>query len=250
MLDRLSEETGFMLDYSGLREMTEAIGIQNNHYLYKKVLQQITKKKDTEFVGLRAFQLNQIAKFLGYKSFQELESSLNNSLAPQLASFEGAYYCYVRANHSEGWIFRSPVRIVIKEKKLVFELKGPAINYKGESSSRGGCLFILMTSAEGKAFHHVYKIGERHRPYVLQGVFSGVSTAFDPIGGRTVLVRQENTFDTLTNRRSKISVMKKSKSEEDRAVASYLSEYNKNNLSIAKSASFGIEDLKNDRAKN
>ena len=245
VLDRLSEATGLAQGFTDLREISEKIGLKNSNYLYMKVHQQIQNKSEKAMIGLNQSRLAQIAAYLGFKSFREFEASLTGEVSPQLTSLLGSYYCYVRANLlNESLVFRSPVRIFKKENKIWWELKGPSITYNGEVVLRHYCLFILMTSKEGKSFHHVYKIGNRSEPRVLQGVFSGVSTAFDPIGGRTVLVKQENAFGALTNHKASTSAMKKSKRLEDKVLALYFKEYYNNNVAPNKSGGFNLEDLK------
>jgi hypothetical protein len=243
LLAALSQKTGKTLDYAGLKDMSETIGDLGSDYLYKKILQEIKSKGDDELHGIGAFQLTRILNFLGFNSLQSFEDSLNNPLNDQLQSLAGNYYSYVRANHVQGVVLRSPVRIYREESKMILELKGKDQLYHGTITEKEGCLFILMTSGEGKSFHHVYKIGSRKFPKVLQGVFSGVSTAFDPIGGRTVLIRQEASFDTLTNRKEKAEVMIKSADVEETRVGSYFQNYYNNNLSPSKSSDFGYDDL-------
>lgn len=243
ILDRLSETTGFSQDFSGFQSMTEEIGLGNSHYLYKKVYQPIIHRQDKDMIGLSRFHLNKIAGYLGFKSFAELESDLSNTLSPQLASLAGSYYCYVRANLPTGQVFRSPVRISIQNNKAVFELSGPMQKYRGEVSLKKGCLFILMTSKEGKAFYHIYKCGTRQRPDVLQGVFSGVSTAFDPIGGRTVLIRQVERFDELKTAKTKVVVLKRSRRPDEKAIGRYFEKYENNNVVPGRAVTFTIDDL-------
>jgi hypothetical protein len=244
VVDLLVEKTGDTPDFSGFREMSDKIKLPNPDYLYKKIHQRIKNERDSVHVGLQLFSLNLIAKYLGWNSFRDLELSLFQGATPQLQSLVGTYYCYVRANLPEGMLLKSPVRIFERERKIWFELRGPSIEYKGEVTSREGCLFILMTSKVGKTFHHVYKIGSRHSPGVLQGVFSGVSTAFDPIGGRTVLVRQREDVSKLNNTSTAILTLTKSKNEEERRLAQYFKFYENNNVAPAKSATFSFKDLK------
>jgi hypothetical protein len=245
ILDRISEKTGFTQDFTGFKEMTDEIGLKNPDYLYKKMHSPIQNTRDKDEIGLGRLQLNIISEYLGFNSFYELEGNINTKINPQLSGVIGSYYCYVRSNlEKQGVVFRSPVRIFEKGRAIHFELKGPSNTFKGEISLRSGCLFVLMTSKEGKAFHHVYKIGNRPDPRVLQGTFSGVSTAFDPIGGRTVLIRQQENFSDLSNRRSDISVLKKSNQLEERLLASYFREYTNNNVGPNKSTGFNLDDLR------
>jgi hypothetical protein len=241
MIDMLVEQTGCSRDFSGFRAMSDKIGLSNSNYLYKKVYLRIRDERETSTVRLNEFNLNSIASYLNFKSFRDLEMSIR-FITPQIHSLVGSYYCYVRANLQEATVFKSPVHILEEGGKAWFELKGPRIQYRGELSLIEGCLFVLMTSKTGKAFHHVYKIGTRNSPEVMQGVFSGVSTAFDPIGGRTVLVR-ENGATKLKNDMISISILKRSKNRNERVLGKYFEKYENNNVAPLKSASFDIQDL-------
>lgn len=242
MIDLLSDRMGYPPDFSGLRMMSEELELQNSDYLYKKVHVRIKDHPHDELVKLGDHNLNVIAKYLRFKSFYELERALLN-ITPQLKSIAGSFYSYVRANLSEATLYRSPVRIFDKDGKMWFELKGPKIQYKGELKAQKGCAFVLMTSREGKFFHHIYKIGARLDPDVLQGVFSGVSTAFDPIGGRTVLVRQKEEWPKLKNAMIPVASLKRSKDNTDKALITYFKDSKNNNLALNRSATFSADDL-------
>ncbi len=243
ILEHLSEKTGHAIDFPGLRSISEMIGELGSDYLYKKILLEIKTKDDEELHGVRDFHLNKILGFLGFSSLNSFEAHLHNPPNDQLVSLVGNYYSYVRANYQSGIVLRSPVRIVQSETEINFNLIGKEQTYSGPLRIKDGCLFILMFSGEGKCFHHVYKIGNRKKPIVMQGVFSGVSTAFDPIGGRTVLIRQETSFDSLTNKKLSAEEMISSSSIEESRVGSYFRNYYNNNLSPSKSSDFGYDDL-------
>ncbi len=244
MLQRLSAETGLALDHAGLAGISGKVFENGNErYLYHNIYQKMNKAKPEDTIGLQENRLNEIAKFLGYPSFRELKSHLENPEDPVLRAMHGNYYCYVRASHEEGYILRSPVNIAAVNGKTWLRLKGMIYSFEGEVALTQGCLFVLMQSIEGKSFYHVYRIGTRKSPDVLQGVFAGVSTAFDPIAGRTVLVRQNDSFDSLVNLKIAIAELDKSESRTDRILAEYFREYSKNNISTKKSAGFSWEDL-------
>jgi hypothetical protein len=243
LLESLSLKTGKTLDHAGLNEISEMIPGMNSEYLYKKLLQEIRTKKGHELHGVGSYQLNQILTFLGFKSLAAFREHLKNPVNERLLGLIGIYYSYVRANHQQGVVLRSPVRIYEHEVAVFFELKGNHYSYNGEISERDGCMFVLMKSMEGKSFHHVYKIGTVRQPKVLQGVFSGVSSAFDPIGGRALLIRQDEPYERLSNRKEKIELMLDSGSVEDFSVATYFKDYCNNNVSPGKSSDFGFDDL-------
>lgn len=103
-------------------------------------------------------------------------------------------------------------------------------------------MFILMKSESGKQLHHVYKIGIREKPQVLQGIFSGVSTTFEPIGGRVVLVAAREPFVKLEGKELTPMELKKSGDLGTR-LARYFESYDGNNLRINPVVSFGENDL-------
>ena len=100
-----------------------------------------------------------------------------------------------------------------------------------------------MESANGKVIHHIYKIGARHKPGVLQGVFSGVSTVFDPIGGRVVLVRVEGPWEELTTKELTPADLSKSTFPWEQSLVQYFGTYHNNNLLTNKSTTFTHADL-------
>jgi hypothetical protein len=120
---------------------------------------------------------------------------------------------------------------------------GPSWTYEGDLKIKHGCLFVLLVSPEYKSFYHIYKIGTRREPKVIQGIFSGVSTVFDPIGGRAVLLKVNQPFSALKNQAFKYEELIQSPMPENQRLAAYFKDYSKNNLSINKVVSFGIEDL-------
>lgn len=215
----------------------------SENYLYKNIHDIIKDKNETEEIGLREDQLNRIAAFLGFTDFRSFINSLTHKDS-QLSSLVGNYYSYVRRNAEPPMLFRSPVRIWEEtDGKVLYSLKGPSHVFTGEVKCRLGCLFVLMESEEGKAFLHVYRIGIATTPHVLQGTFSGISTALNPIGGRTVLIRMEQAYESLSGEGLLISDLKKSKALDERKLAIYFNEYNNNNVKPNIPATFGLDDL-------
>jgi hypothetical protein len=243
LLEALSKKTGQSMDHAGYREMQAKIPGLGDDYLYKKLDRKIAFLQDHEMVGIGPFQLNKILEYLGYESLDAFRSHVENPYGDQLMSLTGNYYCYVRASHVEGRVLRSPVRIFHENGLLRFELYGKDHVYKGEMALTDGILYILMSAPIGKTFHHVYKIGKRYAPRIMQGVFSGVSSAPDPIGGRTILARQNEPFERLENKKIPVEVMKASSELEEIRVGSYFEHRDNNNLSPFKSSDFGFDDL-------
>lgn len=243
LLFLLCEKTKEPLDRAGLRNIASEIGGIGDDYLYKKIYYEIRNLPKDKELSLRDAQLNSIARFLGHKNILSLIGTLETPGDKQLESLLGNYYIFVRQNSAKGMIFQSPVEIKSFEGKVMLRLKGPSWTYEGDLKIRHGCLFVLLASPEDKTFYHIYKIGTRRDPKVIQGIFSGVSTAFDPIGGRSVLLKVDQPFSSLQNQAYKYEELIKSSAPENQKLATYFKEYSKNNLAINKVVSFGIEDL-------
>lgn len=243
MLFLLSEKTREPLDRAGLRNMAAEIGGIGDDYLYKKIFYEIRNLDEEHDLSLRDAQLNSVARFLGYKNILALLAAFETPADEQLTSLVGTYYIYIRQNSGKGLVFQSPVEVRQSEGKFFLKLTGPSWTYEGELAIRHGCLFVLLVSAEHKSFYHIYKIGTRREPKVIQGIFSGVSTAFDPIGGRSVLIRVDKPFETLKNQAFTAEELAESDRPEVKTLATYFRDYSKNNLSINKVVSFGLDDL-------
>lgn len=243
LLGMLSEKTREPLDRAGLRTIAAEIGGISEDYLYKKIYNEIRNLDGDSELSLRDAQLNSVARFLGFRNLLAAVASLDNPEDAQLKSLVGNYYIYVRQNSTRGQVFRSPVEIQQSQEKFVLRLKGPSWTYEGEIKIRHGCLFVLLVSPEAKSFYHIYKVGTRRAPKVIQGIFSGVSTAFDPIGGRSVLIKVEEPFPILKNHAFPITDLHNADSSEGKILSGYFRDYSKNNLSINKVISFDLEDL-------
>jgi len=245
LLHALAHHTGQSMERYGYGVMSEKIGDAiTMKYLYELHLN-VGKalENTTPTINLQPVKLDKVAKFLGYESYAVFAKAIEQPISPVLVNVIGNYTCYVRQNAQTTTILCSPVRIYKDEQKVWLELKGPSWTYKGEVLVKHGCLFVLMRTSEGKEFHHVYKIGQRERPDVLQGVFSGVSTAFDPIAGRVVLVRSDQEFGALENSQLTTAQLKKTNSTEAKALERYFRKFEDNNLSIKKVTTFTVADL-------
>lgn len=245
LLNHIAAKNGDVtLTKKNLQTIAEEITGIGGDYLYTKIKNPIKKLKDSDSIGLRDDQLDLVAKYVGYATFTDFVKSLSKTTDNQLDSLVGNYYCYVRMNALETVVLRSPIRISkTNDGTFLFELKGKLNVFSGEIENRHGCLFILMRANDGKEFHHVYKIGTRKKPNVLQGIFSGVSTAFDPIGGRVILIHTDESYTSLSNQRINYDSLRKSKDSDEKKLAIYFKEYAKNNLASNKARTFGIDDL-------
>lgn len=236
LIETLAEKTGTDLSWKGFEKMAEAISDKFDAKYLKYTLYEGKSVSKP-----RTANLDIIAKAAGYKNYRTFCDGLKSD--PILGSMIGEYYSYVRMNKEKGKILRSPVVISMKDGQVHYFQKGGRLNYSGEIVKREGCLFILMRSEEGKSFYHVYRIGKRSAPEVLQGIFSGVTTDFEPIGGRAVLWRSTEPFNSLKIGKLDIADMQKSKQKDQKLLAAYFQRKETNNLSIKSAYTFGPEDL-------
>jgi len=245
LLDLLSARTNQPLDFKGLAAISEQIKGISEKYLYENLYREKEKAKGTsrDVINLQSSKLDIIAKFLGYKNYRTFTEQVDSPISKILLELVGVYYSYVRRSDGEGVLFRSPVEIAEREGKIWLKLKGPRWDYTGIIELENGCLFVLLKSEGGKMIHHVYKIGTREKPIVLQGVFSGVSTAFDPIGGRAILIRSKEELTKLKNAELRIADLKKSKMIEDRKLAEFFATRENNSLTINRVVTFEVADL-------
>jgi hypothetical protein len=220
-------------------QLTERLKKQvNAKYLW------YTLYKGTSRSKIREANLNLFAKFLEYPNFRAFVDRKNDTLDPILNSVQGEYYCYVRMNREQTQILRSPVRISVTNGDVSYLLKGERLEYKGTVLKTEGCLFVLMRSTDGnKSFYHVYRIGNMTRPGVLQGIFSGVSTNFTPIGGRAVLIRTDQPFESLRTGKLDIKTLHDSELLVERRMAEYFENKSENNITIKTPSSFDTNDL-------
>jgi hypothetical protein len=100
-----------------------------------------------------------------------------------------------------------------------------------------------LQSGQNKNIHIVLKAGHSTEPQVLQGVFSGVSTAGDPIAGREIFIRQKLSYDKLTTERASIKDLIGSKSRESELIGKYFKNKEYNILKGGAASTFGLDDL-------
>lgn len=244
VIERLSAQTHQPKTHKGFKEMAAIVGVSEN-YIYKNIFRAANQARRSKAgtVTLQDANLDMIAKHLGFSSFASFIKDVDKPMDSVLAGMEGNYYCYVRRNSKETVVMRSPVCIIRKSTDMLWELAGPLQQYRGVVRLHNGCLFVLMESANGKVIHHIYKIGARQKPAVLQGVFSGVSTVFDPIGGRVVLVRVEEPWEELTTKELTPADLSKSTFPWEQSLVQYFGTYHNNNLLTNKSTTFTHADL-------
>lgn len=241
MFEMLHHKTQILLEHQGFDDLANELGDgMSQKFLYEK----FNDAHKREEVTFRASKLQVILTYLGFRNLKQLELAIKHPISKILLSCEGVWCSYVRQHSDNGIIFQSPVEISRDGGKMIFTLRGPSATYKGEVVYRNGCLITTFDNANGKQFHHVYKIGNRANPKVLQGTYSGMSTANDPIGGRAVLSRADRAFAAIENQEMRIGDLLESTDEKLQSLGLYFQEYTKNNLTLNKVVTFGWGDLK------
>lgn len=243
LIDELANKYNVARDRKGLETICEKVPGVTSEYLYKKIANRISKLRVTDKIRLRESLLRLLLADLEFRNVNEFMQFVDVPLCVQARSLVGTYYTYVRRNTAEGVLLRSPICIVEQGRKLVFTLMGERLMYTGDVVLKNGVVYILMKSSEGKCFHHIYKIGTMESPKVMQGIFSGVTSSFEPIGGRVVLERRDEEFKKLKLGSLDISEMKKSRLKNQKQLAKYFEKYTNNNLRIGKVTSFSFGDL-------
>jgi len=228
----------------GFHTIADQIQEVDYRYVREKLYAQMLKaeKEGESTVGLRLEKIDVVAKYLGFKGFIDFQTTLK--VHPQLLAHTGVCYSYLRKNVSEGCVLQSPVKIEREGNKVMLTLRGPDRTFYGNLELERDCLFCLL-SAEGKSFYHIYKVGVIKTPEVIQGVFSGVTSGGIPIAGRCVLVKQNQKFESLTNKALLVSELKESDDLLHQKLASYFEHQHVNNLMAGKAVGFDIHDLDN-----
>jgi hypothetical protein len=241
LLQMICERTGQELSRDGLMKAASQLKLAEQ-YLYKSLYHPIFLGEKGA-VNLNDDIVSRLIKFLNYPTYSAFVKAMDAPIDPVLCKVAGTYWSYVRRNSNDGVLLCSPTRIVVDNNTANFELKGPNWTYRGEARLEGGCVFISMTTENGKSFHHVYKIGRALKPKILQGTFSGVSSAFDPIAGRCVLVRTEHQFDLMENEAISIESLEEKSGKLENALAKYFKERSLNNLIVEGITTNDIPDL-------
>ena len=242
LIEAIAEAAREDLSFKGFQEMELKVGGSvGEKYLYKKYNE--VEKKPDGMISIQSSKLDDILQFLGFADLESFQYAIENPIHELLGSCAGNWLSYVRQNSHNGILYVSPVRIYREQGKMLYELSGPHQGYLGELKLQNEVLYALFEGSTGKQFHHVYKLGSRHSPNVLQGTFSGASTSGEPIAGRTVLIRQKAAFEELKGERLKIKDLLSSESEDLQRLGQYFESFEKNNLRIERVDSYEVDDL-------
>lgn len=255
LLEALVERAGKTLAPAHVKEMHEYM-LENKFkspfgedYLYRKIYLEVkdADEKHNKPITLNTQNIEAIAKFLGFKSYNEFVERTNRPVHKSLENCVGSWYSYVRCNSGLDFILISPVSIYVEGGEAFMTLKGKQRTFTGKLKFEGNCIYCLLESKQEKNIHLVFSVGFSNAPNVLQGVFSGMSTAGDPIAGREVLIRQSEEFQQLKNSRKSIKEMIESDSEEEWLIASYFSLPEGNIIKARRSSTFDFADLQQEK---
>lgn len=244
LLEQLKEKTKQPLDTRGFEVMEELTGIKQK-YIYESIVLRIrdAKKLKKQTVNLHETKLDQLTKYLGFNSFRSFARKSDAPPDGVLAAATGTYYSIVRRNDGPAMLLFSPVLIEEDSGTFYYTLKGPVRTFKGKLTFVNGCLFVLMREPKGKQVHHIYNIGQSIAPEILQGVFSAVTTNFEPIGGRTVLLKTNGQFEALIPFQLSQKEYAKSRDLGSKEIAAYFKDFSKNNLKLNRVVTYTKDDL-------
>jgi len=214
----------------------------NQKYLYENMQLQANKahERGEEEIKLSKSYLNQIVKYLGYRSIEdyELQKLTKRSINPILETCVGDWYSYVRTNSGAPTILRAPISIYESTEHsgaLMMRMKGGTgkRDYLGKIRLTEGFNTVhcsLESYRQEKIFHFVLRLGMEHHPKYLKGVFSGISSFGDPIAGKEILIRQKIAYEDMEAKSISVEEAMASDSAELQAVGQFFERYEGNNI--------------------
>lgn len=253
LMDAVARKAGTTFHHASMKKIYSELDnsldklILKEDYLYKQIYDQLKKLKGKNaMIGLNKRMVDQFLDYLSFYDMPEFIKALSQPEQPVLKNYEGKWYSYVRCNSGEEYVLISPVHIYSIDREMLVELRGPRRIFHGKLKRTGNCISCMMESEGDKALHLVFQVGNAQEPDVLQGVFSGMSAAGDPIAGREILIRAKSNekFQAMENLRRPISAMIESKNEEEKAVGMYFKKPEHNILKAGRSSTFTLDDLK------
>lgn len=255
LLEFLAQKEGQSTDRYGFLKVSEAVckhyaqktgaspdnEIVSQRYLYDLYRKEKEKlKAGVEVSSPRTNLIDMLADYAGYPTFVQYEKAQEKSLSNVLAACIGNWWSYVRANAGEA-LFKAPVKIYMdaQRNRLMMEMRSKERLFVGEVSEESSCLTAQLESGSGKKLALVFKLGNSLAIEVLQGVFSGISSAGDPIAGRELLVREPNIpYDAMQWEQLPLN-----DSNSDARILHYFEDYGVNCMKIKGVSSFRMGDL-------
>lgn len=242
LIEELAESLEQPMDYKGFGLMSDVLddSISQRYLddLYRDVRRKISNEID--FTRKSRIRLDLIAQYLRYKNFNQFSLSCNKKFSDLLSACIGNWWSYVRANTGE-FILKAPARIYQDDngQKILMELRGDERTFVGELIEWGGCMTGFLDSGTEKRLCLVFKLGNSRQIRVAQGIFSGISTSGNPIGGRELLVRELN----IDYEYMKWGRYAMNDERIDNRILSYFSNPEKNCLQISSVGGFDLDNI-------
>ncbi len=211
-------------------------------YLYDTLYLNIqqAKKNKRSTIAVDRSCMDSLAFYVGFQSLEDFIQHENPQLPQTASSILGNWYSIVRCNSGLPDLLLSPVRIYLGENKVAqMQLKGPHRSYQGKIKWIGSSISCFLESDDkAKALHLSFMLGVAKAPRVLIGVFSGVSTSGFPIAGKELLLRKEETFEELHNRRIPIK-----EGSLPASILAYFEKYDSCYFKVREVSTFDFRDL-------
>lgn len=191
------------------KELPPEYKLIGERYIYDTLYLSVEKAKKDQRSTIHADQscLDSICFFLGFQNLETYRQMENPFLPPGVFSIVGNWYSIVRCNSGLPDLLLSPVKIrIVENNTAALELKGPHRTYQGKIKWIGGSISShLVSRDQAKTLHLAFNIGVAKKPQLLLGVFSGVSSGGKPIAGREILLRIEEDYEKMKNKKLRMS---------------------------------------------
>lgn len=257
LLNQSVKKAGKTSDRFGLIEavsvINEALSIEykqiGNRYLYDTLFLgvQRTRNQQAQTINLDRAMLDSLAAFLGFHSLDEFQQAQEPLVPLQVRAIEGNWYSIVRCNSGKARVLISPVVIEVINSVTFFELRGPHRTYRGKINWIGGSFSSFLVSKDGaKVIHLAFRLGVAKKPKILNGVFSGVSSSGIPIAGKELLVRSEEEYTAMKNKKVNIgkdASLSNNESLLTPEIIQYFANYDSSYIKIDFASTFDKDDL-------
>jgi hypothetical protein len=248
LIEKLAHKVGQSLDMAGYKAMSDFLERElkttcsiDHRYLHD-VYTRVSKKDQLHNMADRTSRVNldKIAKAIGYEDYQGFINEADKPLDKFVKAVLGNWWSIARANKG-AYLLKAPVKIYqSKNKEPRIELQGEHHLFKGVLHHRSGNIFCELDSDESKKLFIVLKVGNSINPQLIQGVFTGVSTAGDPVAGRELFYRAEEGIDFKEMKWEKVPL---EKTLQDERINQYFNTYEGNCLKINEASTFTLTDL-------
>lgn len=217
-------------------------------YIYDSIYLSLerAKKLDEATVRLDQSCLDSMAYFIGFQNIESFKLAQLPAHSSKNSVLEGTWYSCVRSNSGLPNVLISPVEIrAVEDHKTILKLKGPHRVYQGEIRWTGSSMSCLAVSEDKtKTLHLAFKVGVSKHPKLLIGVFSGVSSAGDPIAGKEILYKSDLDFIQMKNFKVPIAAPENLMPYGiPGSIVTFFSDFDKNYFKISGISTFDLNDI-------